>query len=1021
MLKRVALTLFLLPAFAAVASAATIDADLREVLDSKAAGDMVRVLMLMDESIDVIALEATLAGTGWQERRQRVVAACKALAARSQAPAFAQLNVAKSGGGVRNLRSLWINNAIAFEGDRTAIEALAASDVRAVLIHDKPRDMISSVTAPRRQAGDEGTNPQALGGAKGLAWGVDWVNADDVWNTLGYDGAGIVVAHFDTGVWLTHPDIANRLWVNAGEIPGNLTDDDGNGYVDDVNGWDFGNQDSDPNDDVVGPASNHGTHTAGTVCGDGTNGTETGVAPGAEVMVCKAYLSDGSGASFSAIYEGQQYGIMMGARVFTMSLGVGCDLGTSHEYLMRTERQTGDVIRVAGVIFFNSAGNDRYNCNPPIEIGLTSRVPAPWNPITTTPYTSLGGVVAVGGMGYKNNNVYTLSSWGPVKWDDIEPWNDWPYSPGSGLTKPDVAAPGTNVNSLQKPSGYTGDTWSGTSMACPHAAGVAALMLEKNPSLSPYDIDRIMEQTATDLGTVGKDNTFGSGYINAFAAVSAVTTALTPHLIWTDITYDPSGDGVFDPGETADIVFELTNNSSIVDATGVTATLTVTGDPYVSVVDGNGSFGTITMNGGTGDNSGDVFTLNCTGGAPQGYEFMADLTVSAQNGYQRVFDVKMLVGLPHYRTHNVGAVSGTVTDQGAIGYMSSDQIEGDGFGLTGGGSGLYIGTLWAGTDLNYMCARGYPETPQEWEFSSSPNGRVRDLGAGTSDQDFQAIFTDAGHASSKPVVVTQNSYAWAAAPNDDFIMIKYVIRNDSGSTINNYYAGIFCDWDIGSYSTNEGGTDVTRRLAYMYSAGGVYYGVALLDPQTSANETLLKNETYVYPLGHVEDSMKDRHLKGIITTSTSDGPNDWSALTSAGPFTIAPGGEIEITFAMVRGDDLADLQSNTDAAQAINDLSPVAELIPVKVFGLDQNEPNPFNPSTSIKFTVAREGHVELSIYDLSGRKVRNLISGSYGVGEHSTSWDGRDDAGSQMPSGIYVYKYKNGERQMSRKMTLLK
>ncbi|MFH1844110.1 MAG: S8 family serine peptidase [bacterium] len=837
----------------------------------------------------------------------------------------------------------------------------------------------------------------------------------------GYTGDGIIVAHFDTGVWLTHPDLANRLWVNVGEIPGNSTDDDGNGYEDDVNGWDFGDQDSNPNDDVIGSASNHGTHTAGTVAGDGSNGTHTGVAPGASIMVCKSFNSDGSGAPFSAIYEGQEYAIEMGARIFTMSLGIGCSLGTAREIYMRQEREIADNIRAAGVIFFNSAGNDNYtspNCDPPVEMGLTARVPAPWNAISGTPYTSLGGVVAVGGTGYKNYSMYSASSRGPVNWDDIAPWNDWPLP--TGLLKPDVAAPGTNVNSCQKPSGYTGDTWSGTSMACPHAAGCAALMLSKNPSLSPAGVDSIMEQTANDLGIAGKDNDYGSGLIDAYAAVSAVPVALTPHLVWTGYTQDPAGDLIFDPGETADLFFELTNNSLVTAGISVTANLAVGANPYVSVTDGAGTFGTIALDGGTADNSSDPFTMTCSAGAPNGFEFTVYLTVNAQNGYQKTFDIGMIAGLPEFLTHDVGAVQGTVTCQGSIGYMSTDQTEGVGFGPNGGASHLYIGTLWGGTTLNYMCAKGYDEAQEEWEVSTSPLGRVVNMGAGLSDQDYQAIFTDGGHPSPEDISVTQRSYAWSSAPNDDFIMLHYTFLNNGASDLTNYYTGIFCDWDIGNYATNEGGVDAGRNLAYVYSAGDIYAGVALLYPHTPSNLTMIKNETYVYTNGYIEDSMKDRHLKGIISNPTSDAPNDWSALTAVGPLTLPAGQEVTVVFAMIRGEGLIDLQNNTDAAQAMYYTTPVTELTPV-AFNLSQNHPNPFNPVTNIQFAVEAAGQVKLDVFDVSGRKVRTLVNTTYSVGDHVVVWDGRDDAGQQMPSGIYCYRYETGNQVMSRKMMLVK
>ncbi len=1026
MSKRAYVFLFLLlVACSGTAMAATIDPGLQSVLAGKSDGELVRVLMLMERPADLTAVEARLAGATFEERRATVIDALRTHAAEVQAASLQLLADAQRAGRAADVRSLWLVNGIAFRGDRATIEALAASKAPGTLVYDRPYDMISSVTGPRSAAPAGDGDGTAFAQAKDdTAWGVKYINANDVWIQTGYTGNGIVVGHFDTGAWLTHPDLVNRLWVNTGEIPGNGLDDDGNGYVDDVHGYDFADLDSNPNDDVIGGASNHGTHTAGTVCGDGTNGTHTGVAPGAQLMVCKSYLSDGSGAPFSAIYEGQQYALMMGARIFTMSLGVAGDIPVS---VMQTEREGGDAIRAAGVVLFNSAGNDHFNYDPPLELGVTARVPSPWHPTPGTPYSSRSGVMAVGGTSYKSTAVYSASSQGPVTWQDVPPWFDWPYGPGFGLVKPDVAAPAVNINSLQKPSGYTGETWSGTSMACPHAAGVAALLLEKNPSLSPAGIDSIMEQTALDLGVAGKDNVFGSGLIDALRAVNAVPAAVRPHVVPVTTMLDASGDGIFDPGETVNLVIELANNSSTVDATGVTAGLAVAANPYVTVTDASGSYPDLLLGGGTGDNSGDVFQLTASPGTPQGYVFTLLLTVYAQNGYQTTFDLDLFVGLPDFLTHDVGSVFGTVTDQGIIGYMSTSQVEGEGFGSVASGvSDLYVGSLWAGTGVTYMCNRDYPGTSPsvdsfDWEVVETPNGRCKDLGAGRSDQDYVAIFSDSGHASPKNIVVRQESYAWADPPYDNFIMLVYWIRNDGTETLTDYHVGVFCDLDIGDYSTNQGATDADRHLTYMYSSSGKYVGVALLYPHTHRNLTLINNQTYVYPNGMIDDGFKGRHLKGIISTPVSTGPDDWSLLTSTGPYTLAPGDSIQCSFALVYGNSLAELQSNTDAAHSIYAMSDTAELTPRPTFHLAQNRPNPFNPLTTIFFTVATEGPVRIDIYDLSGRKVRSLVNQSYAPGPHQETWNGADDAGHRLPSGVYIYRYSSGGQTMSRKMMLVK
>jgi subtilisin family serine protease len=991
--------------------AAKIDPELAAAMASKSDHAQFPVLMIYDDPHNADDLLMELDRLSPKKRRKKVLEILKKKGRKTQTNAMVILRNIGHQPNISQVKQLYLANAISFEATAGVVQALATLSDSATLYLDKNYDLTAGtsrgVVAPTNKAARADT-----------AWSVNYINAGRVWSDLGYTGSGIVVGHIDSGIDLDHPDLVNQLWINAGEIPGNGIDDDLNGFIDDVNGWDFGDNDSNPNDDGASPG--HGTHTAGTVAGDGSNGTLTGVAPGAKLMACKAFDSSGSG-SLGMIWAAEQYCVENGARVITMSLGIKGELPAVY---MRNERVNCANIRDAGVTLFNSAGNEHYQYSPPIECGMTARVPAPWNALTTTP-GNLGGVIAVGGTGYNNDLLYSSSSRGPAKWDDVDPYNDWPYNPGDGLLKPDVSAPGTNVNSTTVGGGYSGNTWSGTSMACPHVAGLAALMLEKNPSLSPAGIDSVMELNSVDLGAAGKDNSFGSGRIDALAIVSATPTSISADLVQMGLLPDHAGDGVLDSGAVNTMAFELKNVSKVTDALGVIATLAVIPNAYVTVSDDEAVFPDIAMNGGTGSNTADTFSLDVAAGAPQGFEFTMLLSVSSGTYFERTFEIDWYVGLPHWRTHNIGDVYLTVTDQGILGYMDNTGAVGDGMGYLDGGSGLFVGSFWAGTGVTYVCNRDFSGggDTREWEVSVSPNGGVADLGATVGDQTFKSIFTDSGHASPKPLQVEQTSYAFSGAGNNEFVILNYQLTNDGASALPNLSTGVFCDFDINDSSANLGGTDSARNLTYMYSDGGSYFGIALLGAENSAtNLTLLNNPQYVYPNGSVDDGMKMRHMLGTISLPTSTGPDDWSALTSRTVSLDASGGTAEVTYALVYGATLADLNNNVDAANAANDpLSPVSEKAPVKLFRLAQNHPNPFNPSTSIMYSVVKDGPVDLAIYDLSGRRVRTLVNETRASGEYSVMWDGNDAAGNAVPSGMYFYKFESGGQSLSRKMTLVK
>ncbi|MBK8165018.1 MAG: S8 family serine peptidase [bacterium] len=1017
------LPLFLLAVFTVAlaatgpAAAITIDPGLEAALAAKDGHGRVPVILIFggDYRVEPSVLDEIDRGRP-DKRREQVLTALKRRLKDSATGALDVLSNPGSGDDVANLRELYIAGALSFEANAAMVARLGRLPGDGAMFHD---NLEASYDAIRADRAPDGTDAKFMPAAIDTAWGVKYIKAHRVWSELGFNGTGVVVGHIDTGVWLAHPDLATRIWNNPGEVVGNGIDDDGNGFIDDWRGWDFGDGDNNPNDDSA--SAGHGTHTAGTVVGNGTGTVLTGVAPGAKIIPIKVWNSAGTGGSLGTVWAAEQYCVENGARVITMSLGFS---GSIPATFMRSERDNCANIRDAGVLLCNSAGNDHNNYDPPIELGLTARVPAPWNPLAV-PYSSTGGVLSVGGTGYQNNSAYSSSSWGPAKWNDVDPYNDWPYAPGAGLTKPDVAAPGVNVNSTVIGGGYSGNTWSGTSMSCPHVAGVAALMLQKNASLSPAGLDSLMEQTALDLGAVGKDNIFGSGLVNALLAVQAVPLDQRPDISWTAVMPDPAGDHILDPGQVSPIAFALSNGSQVVIGTNVSATLAVVANPWVTVADGTAAFPDLATGGGAGDNTVDTFSLSVAGGAPQGYGFTMLLTVQADGGFARTFDIDWYVGLPAFRTHDLGGIALTVTDQGIIGYMSDAGVEGQGMSYQGGSSGMFLGSFWAGVDANYVCARDFSgTTPEtfEWVVSSSPNGRVRDLGTTGSDQTFQSIFTDAGHALPKPLKVEQTSMTFAMPDNDRFVILEYRLTNNGATALPALYNGVFCDFDINDSAANFGHTDAVRKLTYMYSTGGPYFGIVLLGSTSATSLRLISNTTYVYPLSTIDNGNRNRLMRGTLGVTTAPTAGDWSAITASVANLPANGGQAIVAYALVYGATLTELEEAADAANALySPVAPVTGDVPVKVLHLAQNHPNPFNPATQIEYVIAGEGHVRLDVFDMAGRRVRTLVDEARSAGSHTAMWDGLDDAGNRAPSGTYFCRMSSGGETSSRKMTMIK
>lgn len=235
-------------------------------------------------------------------------------------------------------------------------------------------------------------------------------------------------------------------------------------------GYDFVNNDSDPRDD-----QGHGTHVSGTIAGLIDGAGVVGVAPEVDLYALKVLSSTGSG-SFSAIISALDWSVNNGMQVLNLSLGASSDPGT-------TVRAAFDNAAAAGLVVLASAGNSGAGAD-------TVGWPAKYDSVIAVASTT------------STDAISSFSSTGPAV---------------------EVAAPGSSIYSTLNGGGY--GYMSGTSMACPHAAGVAALILAAGVTDANGDGKRndearwILSATATDLGTAGRDNLFGNGLINAEAAV----------------------------------------------------------------------------------------------------------------------------------------------------------------------------------------------------------------------------------------------------------------------------------------------------------------------------------------------------------------------------------------------------------------------------------------------------------------------------------------------------------------------
>jgi subtilisin family serine protease len=284
-------------------------------------------------------------------------------------------------------------------------------------------------------------------------WGLNKIQAPDAWQA-GYTGKGVIVAVIDTGVSYTNADLAGKVWINKAEIAGNGIDDDHNGYFDDIYGYDFVNKDGNALDD-----NGHGTHVSGIIAGSRNGTGVTGVAYDAAIMPVKVLDASGSG-SFANVASGILYAVNNGANVINMSLGAWGAVSSTVQSAITYAISHGVIVCLA-------AGND----------GKTT----PTYPAILA--ETVGGI-AVGAV---NSSTVVAS-----------------FSDGAGTTTPYdyVEAPGVTIYSTYLNGGYA--AMSGTSMATPYTAGVAALLLSAKPNFasnwSTEQLESIITSTATSMG-----------------------------------------------------------------------------------------------------------------------------------------------------------------------------------------------------------------------------------------------------------------------------------------------------------------------------------------------------------------------------------------------------------------------------------------------------------------------------------------------------------------------------------------
>lgn len=324
-------------------------------------------------------------------------------------------------------------------------------------------------------------------------WGLAAIglDAETVRSLHEADALPVVVAVIDSGVMPSHPDLPrDRFWINAAE-PVNGVDDDGNGYIDDRYGWDFVDDDNDPNDEL-----GHGTHVAGIIGAAAGNGQGiSGIAPAVRLMPLRALNRIGRGYS-SRVAEAVYYAVRMKADIINLSMAV--------EDLSAHEARAVAYAVDAGALVVAASGNDASDAGrfTPAAIGGVLTVAATDREGARAGFSNFGTPVDLSAPGVD------ITSLRPPRLNFVETITGVPLTPEQAVVT--LLGPGRDYIVA-----------SGTSFAAPFVSGAAALAKSLNPELGGAALARMLKNSAVDIGTEGIDHNTGYGLLNVPALLEA--------------------------------------------------------------------------------------------------------------------------------------------------------------------------------------------------------------------------------------------------------------------------------------------------------------------------------------------------------------------------------------------------------------------------------------------------------------------------------------------------------------------
>ena len=714
------------------------------------------------------------------------------------------------------------------------------------------------------------------------------IQAYDGWDLSKSDG-GTVIAIVDSGGDLDHPDLAPNLYKNPDEIPNNNIDDDKDGYVDNVNGWDFIGADTlniynsnfigDNNPQLMQPGDNgalgHGVWVAGCASAATNNGIGiAGVGFNAKLLFTK-HTADNQRVKAPDIYSGYA-GILYAAQTLTADNVTRKIINASWGSAFRSQIAQDIITHVTldlGCLVVAAAGNANTN---------SLNYPSSYDHVLSVAATDSDDVRA------------TFSNYGSTV---------------------DVTAPGVSIFTTAYNDAYS--SVNGTSFASPITAGAAALVWSKNPTFTPSQVAEQLRVSADNVDAASPaifKDMLGKGRINI---KNALTLSLPSVRASKPKLLNALGKAA-ELGQESFLTMDFTNylkstsNALVVVASSIS--------PLVTFSQSQAPLGIINE-GGTLRNTFSPLKLLIGPGAAENSLIQIKLTFT--DGAYSDFQYIDITVNPSFLNVDDNTITTSICSTGRVGYDDpANQKNGVGFVVKDNPllfeMGLMMGT--SSTDL-YNNVRGVDGGFDQNFVKVTP---IKEIVPGL--RSASEVFGSFAPSTLSTLLISYRSLVMREVPNDKFVILEYTLKNTSAAAISNFRFGIFADWDISaSGSKDAAGWNAGRQIGYVYpkqSTSLPHAGIQVLNASPSYyaidnSQTIAGNPFGLYDGFTNTEKFTSLSTLRLTAGETTPSGNDVSHVVSINPVTIPAGGQVVLAFALHSANNLTELLASADAANIL--------------------------------------------------------------------------------------------------------